>query len=327
VLDFGIAKAVGRLQNTREGQMKGKLSYLAPEQFLGGQVDRRADLFAASIVLWEALTGERLFHATLQNEVVARILSGKIQPPSELNEALGPEIDALVLRGLHTDPSGRFSTAREMAIAIEQTIGCAPQHEVGELVLTLLGDSLGARALQVQEVETDGVSLARSQENERATLPAPPAPARLAPPAPALPPATGEDARLVAATIATRAVSTGLSVKGRMIALVLAALASGAVGIALAIGGQSRAVEPSSAGSAAASSAGAAAPPPVASLAAPVASGSLPVASALASVTGAAPTSPPVRHPGRVSSPKSPRCNPPYTVDARGIKYPKMDCL
>ena len=61
VLDFGVAKAVGRLQSTREGQLKGKLSYMAPEQIRSGQVDRRTDIYAASIMLWEALVGKRLY--------------------------------------------------------------------------------------------------------------------------------------------------------------------------------------------------------------------------------------------------------------------------
>ena len=60
VLDFGIAKAVTRVQSTRNGQLKGKLSYMAPEQLRGGSADRRTDVFAAGIVLWEALTGSPL---------------------------------------------------------------------------------------------------------------------------------------------------------------------------------------------------------------------------------------------------------------------------
>src|SRR5277367_6228356 len=61
VLDFGVAKAVGRLQTTREGQSKGKLSYMAPEQLHGAGVTRQTDVYAAAVVTWEALTGKRLF--------------------------------------------------------------------------------------------------------------------------------------------------------------------------------------------------------------------------------------------------------------------------
>src|SRR5580693_1163797 len=61
VLDFGVAKAAGRLQTTRDGQLKGKLSYMAPEQLRSEAVTRNADTYAASVVLWEVLTGERLF--------------------------------------------------------------------------------------------------------------------------------------------------------------------------------------------------------------------------------------------------------------------------
>src|SRR5580704_17747963 len=61
VLDFGVAKATGRLQTTRDGQLHGKLSYMAPEQLRSDAVTRKADIYSASVVLWEALTGRRLF--------------------------------------------------------------------------------------------------------------------------------------------------------------------------------------------------------------------------------------------------------------------------
>src|SRR5439155_7191368 len=61
VLDFGIAKAVGRVQTTRDGRIKGKLAYMPPEQLCGEEIDRGVDIYAAGIVLWELLTGRRLF--------------------------------------------------------------------------------------------------------------------------------------------------------------------------------------------------------------------------------------------------------------------------
>src|SRR5439155_1734139 len=72
VLDFGIAKARGRLQSTGAGQVKGKLAYTAPEQLLGREVDRRADVYASAVVLWEALVGKHLFHAPNEGETVTR---------------------------------------------------------------------------------------------------------------------------------------------------------------------------------------------------------------------------------------------------------------
>src|SRR5580700_11191148 len=69
LIDFGVAKATGRAQVTREGQLKGKLAYMAPEQLGGSPVDRRADVFGASVVLWEMLTGQRLFDGADEGEI------------------------------------------------------------------------------------------------------------------------------------------------------------------------------------------------------------------------------------------------------------------
>ncbi|MBI4704792.1 MAG: serine/threonine protein kinase [Deltaproteobacteria bacterium] len=74
VVDFGIAKAAGRLQSTRDGQLKGKIMYMAPEQVGLGQVDRRTDVYAASVVLWEALAGRKLFRFDEPAAAIAHII-------------------------------------------------------------------------------------------------------------------------------------------------------------------------------------------------------------------------------------------------------------
>ncbi|MGH7280352.1 MAG: serine/threonine-protein kinase, partial [Polyangiaceae bacterium] len=75
VLDFGVAKAAGRIQTTREGQLKGKLAYMAPEQ-LSGDVSRKTDVYAAAVVLWEALTGRRLFTGENEAAILGKVISG-----------------------------------------------------------------------------------------------------------------------------------------------------------------------------------------------------------------------------------------------------------
>ena len=79
VLDFGVAKALGRAQTTRDGQIKGKLSYLAPEQ-LNGEISRQSDIYAASVVLWEVLAGERLFQADNPGELLNQLISKEVPP-------------------------------------------------------------------------------------------------------------------------------------------------------------------------------------------------------------------------------------------------------
>ena len=152
VLDFGVAKAAGRTQTTREGQVKGKLSYMAPEQ-LQGNVTARADVFATAVILWEALTGERLFGGT-ETEIVFKVLQGQIVPPSELRQGLPPGIDAVVLKGLTRDPEGRFGTAREMAEALTSVCPPATSPEVGMWVERLAAKVLDGRQSLLREIES-----------------------------------------------------------------------------------------------------------------------------------------------------------------------------
>jgi serine/threonine-protein kinase len=153
VIDFGIAKARGRMQVTRQGQIKGKLSYMPSEQLLGQALDHRADIFAASIVLWEALTGQRLFQGVDDGEVYAKVLLGKVDPPSIHAKGVTRALDAIVLKGLARDRNQRYATAREMALALEAAIPLAPPSQVGTWVDGLVGDSLAERTEQIADIE------------------------------------------------------------------------------------------------------------------------------------------------------------------------------
>src|SRR5689334_13296355 len=113
VLDFGVAKAAARIQVTRDGQMKGKLAYMAPEQLQAKGVDRRTDVFAAGIVVWEALTGRRLFDAEEASEVLRMILSEDIPPPSAVVPSIPRNVDETVMKALIRDPAKRYQTARQ----------------------------------------------------------------------------------------------------------------------------------------------------------------------------------------------------------------------
>jgi serine/threonine-protein kinase len=153
LIDFGIAKARGRVQVTRDGQIKGKLSYMPPEQLLGQGLDHRADVFAASIVFWEALTGRRLFEGIDDGDIYARVLHGEVEPPSMHVPGLGSAVDSIVLRGLARDRSNRYPTAREMALAIEAVMPLAPPSRVGAWVESLAGEALTERMEQIADIE------------------------------------------------------------------------------------------------------------------------------------------------------------------------------
>jgi serine/threonine-protein kinase len=154
VLDFGVAKAAGRLQNTRDGQLKGKLAYMAPEQIRGDAVDRRTDIYAASAVLWEGFAGRRLIHGLNEGQVLAAVLAGGFPPPSASHPGCPPEVDALVMRGLGMTPDERWGTARELAIAVERAIGVASPYEVAEWVQSVGAETLAIRAARVREMES-----------------------------------------------------------------------------------------------------------------------------------------------------------------------------
>jgi serine/threonine protein kinase len=167
LVDFGIAKAEGRLHATRDSSVKGKYAYMAPEQARGEAVSRLSDTYAAAIVFWELLTGERLFAGRTEAETVHKCLVARIRRPSLLVREVGPELDAILERGLSRDPQGRYATAEEMAADIEACVAIAPRSEVGEWLRRIAGPSLVHRerimASLEQSPEPAGASTARSR--------------------------------------------------------------------------------------------------------------------------------------------------------------------
>jgi serine/threonine-protein kinase len=153
VLDFGVAKAAMRLQTTRDGKMKGKIAYMAPEQLRAEAVDRRADIFAAGIVHWEALTGRRLFSGSDVGEVISKVLSAQILPPSAVVSGISEDLDDLVMKALERDAGRRYASAREYAIAIENAGPMLLPRLVGEWVTRIGGETLSRRSEKVALVE------------------------------------------------------------------------------------------------------------------------------------------------------------------------------
>jgi serine/threonine-protein kinase len=153
VLDFGVAKAMGRLRTTPSGEIKGKLAYIAPEQLCAADVDLRADIYGASVVLWEMLTGCRLFDEPSESAMVNAVLGRAVAPPSSENPAVPLELDRIVLRGLSRAREERFGSAREMAIALERVVGTATQSEIRDWVVRLAGERLAMRAVELRSLQ------------------------------------------------------------------------------------------------------------------------------------------------------------------------------
>ncbi len=118
IIDFGIAKATRGDLATDSGLAKGKAGYMAPEAVRGEQVDPRADLFSTGVVLWELLTGQRLFRASTEWGEPAVLRNTPISPPSMFNSACPPELDRIVLRAVAKPRDQRWSSAEEMHDAL-----------------------------------------------------------------------------------------------------------------------------------------------------------------------------------------------------------------
>jgi len=177
VLDFGVAKAAGRVQTTKEGQIKGKLSYMPPEQLRGAVVSRQTDIYAVGVMLWELVTGQRLFSADNEGAVVTKVLEGRIERPSTVlmrtrKQALADHamrvlesLDETILRAVSMQPEARFATAREMAIELERKCPPATTSEVGDWVENIARDVLSSRAAMVAEIESSASMMVDGHDN------------------------------------------------------------------------------------------------------------------------------------------------------------------
>ena len=119
MIDFGIAKAANRASKTQVGVLKGKFAYMSPEQVRGLPIDRRSDVFAVGIVLYEMLTGERLFIAESDFSTLQKVRDAVVEPPSTFNRKISPELEAIVLKALARDVADRYQWTSELAEALQ----------------------------------------------------------------------------------------------------------------------------------------------------------------------------------------------------------------
>ncbi|MFZ5444740.1 MAG: protein kinase domain-containing protein [Myxococcota bacterium] len=123
LLDFGIAKAKGALSKTRAGTVKGTAGYMSPEQVRGEAIDGRSDVFSLGVVLWEMITGRRLFSADSELAELKMILNEPVRPPHEVEPSVPEELSGIAMKALERDLNKRYRSAREMARALSSTCG------------------------------------------------------------------------------------------------------------------------------------------------------------------------------------------------------------
>ena len=318
VLDFGVAKASARLTSTRGGNVKGKLGYMAPEQ-LRGTVDRRTDVYAAGIVLWELLTGEKCFRADNDGQLVMMVTEGCTTPPSELAPGISPALDDAVMSALAMNPDERCPTARELAIRLERAIRPATTRELAEYLAAVAGPRLAESARRVAEIE-------------RASVDATPAPAPVTP-------RPTEEASSPTHLTATGRPAPSSSSQGLLWAVMgVSAVVVVGGGAALLITSGQRppptaamrapaTAAPTASAASEAVAVAAPAPAPDAKSAAPVVS-----AAASAEPPRAAPEAPTAKAAAAAVRPAAAKptkaaCDPPYTIDSAGVKRYKPECL
>lgn len=146
--DFGVAKAVGRLQRTQPGEIKGKLAYMAPEQAYGREVDRRSDVYSLGVVLYELALGRRLFGGKTDAETVRNVMEHKVVRPREIDPEFPEALEQVVLAMLAQDPAERFQTAGAVERALR---ALAVSEGTGETIAERLG--LFVRGLEPERYE------------------------------------------------------------------------------------------------------------------------------------------------------------------------------
>ncbi|MEI9940554.1 MAG: protein kinase [Pseudomonadota bacterium] len=150
ITDFGVARAASRLTATRVGQLKGKIAYMAPEQAAGEEsIDRRADVFAAGIVVWEELAAKRLFKAENEAATLSRVMTEPVPPLTTIVPGLSVALSNVVMRALDRNVDARFPSCAQFADALEAAAtgseSIATPRELAAYVTEVLGDEVSAQ--------------------------------------------------------------------------------------------------------------------------------------------------------------------------------------
>ncbi len=178
IVDFGLAKASSQLEKSEPGIIKGKFSYLSPEAAHGLEVDLRTDIFAVGIILWELLTGERLFLGDTDYQTVKKVQQAVIPSTSKLNPRVPKELERIVNRALAKDPAARYGSARELAqdltrflFANGESVGT---FDIADIVASTMRDRQKVKAPQgsiidklIEEALFEFTSLREDEPGER----------------------------------------------------------------------------------------------------------------------------------------------------------------
>jgi eukaryotic-like serine/threonine-protein kinase len=188
ILDFGIAKAANQIEQTRAGEIKGKLSYMSPEQCMGKPLDHRSDIFSLSVVLYEWITGFKLFTGDSEVAILKSITEGKIYAPSYFKADIPEAVERILMKGLEKDRERRYQTAWDFQYDIDQYLSQAeftPSNiHLSNFLKQLFADELedekqrlfGGREISQSGQEAMAEMIAAGEPIELPDLPEPPVP-------------------------------------------------------------------------------------------------------------------------------------------------------
>lgn len=154
ILDFGIAKAANQYDQTQQGILKGKVSYMSPEQIWGDPIDERSDLFGLGAVYYELLTGYRLFTGENDIAILRKITEEEVPPPSIHNKKVPPDLDAIILNMLSKDPQTRYPNAWELQQDLNlllKRLGSPTNMHMAQYLRQLFDDEMDAERVYLQK--------------------------------------------------------------------------------------------------------------------------------------------------------------------------------
>jgi serine/threonine protein kinase len=152
LVDFGVAKSLGRVTTTAAGNIKGKMGYHSPEQIKDRPIDSRSDIFSLGIVLWEALTLGRLFKADSPAGIMDMTLDSERRPPSDFRTEIPAELDQICLRALAVEPADRYQSSAEMANDLREVLGAANYYKGKTVIANYMNANFGESIERVREL-------------------------------------------------------------------------------------------------------------------------------------------------------------------------------
>lgn len=150
--DFGIAKARDSTTETRVGMFKGKAAYMAPEQATASEVDRRADIYSAGVILWELIVGRRMWLGLTQTEIISRVIAGSVPLPRRVGRDVPPALERICLKALARRKEDRYSTAAALAEDLDgflrENFAARPDRDLGRV----LADAFASDRARIREL-------------------------------------------------------------------------------------------------------------------------------------------------------------------------------